>query len=99
MRSRILSTDPFAGARRGSKKEIMDKDVVEAIAKDAGMSFGVAVLILLLAGAIGAFIYFAGEEKPIPADDDITIDGVNYYHYEDVLFCLQNPDVCRQKRI
>ena len=74
-----------------------DKDIVEAVAKDVGMSFGAAFSILLLALAIGVFFYlFEQEEKPMPADDDITMDGKNYYPYERVLYCLQNRWECRK---
>ena len=71
----------------------MEKETAEAIAKDVGRSWGILVLWLLVALMIWAFVYLR-EEKPLPADDDITMDGKNYYPYERVLYCLQNRWEC-----
>ena len=72
----------------------MDEDLKESLAIVVGWTLMAVIILAILVN----LIYGWFSEKPMPADDDITMDGKNYYPYERVLYCLQNPMECKKAK-
>ena len=70
----------------------MDEDLKESLAIGVGLTLMAIIILAILVN----LIYSWFPEEPLPADDDITMDGKNYYPYERVLYCLQNRWECRK---
>ena len=69
----------------------MGEDLKESIAIAVGWSLMAIIILVIVVNLIHGWF-----PEELPADDDITMDGKNYYPYERVLYCLQNRWECRK---